>query len=359
MALLYNLARMTTATTGTGTITLGAAVPGCLTFAQAGVLSGDVVSYGIADGTNSEVGIGTYTAAGTTLTRSPLASTNGGAAINLSGSAQVFIAILAGSLRERLLADRNYFVNGTSGSDSNHGLSSTTAFATWQKAWDTIAALDTQGFNVNVVVADGSYTAGVNIGKWWIGGGKVTFQGNATTPANVLLNPTNANCFNITDAGAGILRLQDFKMQTTTSGDHIFCTAPAKLEYANIEFGAAPSSCHIRAFHPGFKINPTGAYKITGGGLAHWLLYYGVLESAVAMTVTLTGTLNFALAFAYLDNNAKLYFAGPSFDISGATVTGIRQTQELLTEIQTGGKEEATFFPGSIAPTRKPSSVFA
>src|SRR5258708_475175 len=91
MAKLYNLARMTTATTGTGTITLGAAVSGYSTFAQSGANDGDVISYGIKDGTNSEVGTGTYTASGTTLTRTVTKSTNGNAAISLSGAAEVFI----------------------------------------------------------------------------------------------------------------------------------------------------------------------------------------------------------------------------------------------------------------------------
>ena len=98
MAKLYNLARMTTATTGTGPITLGAAVSGYLTFAQAGVNDGDGVSYGISDGANSEVGTGTYSASGTTLTRSPTSSTNGNAAISLSGTAQVFITPRAADL---------------------------------------------------------------------------------------------------------------------------------------------------------------------------------------------------------------------------------------------------------------------
>lgn len=88
---LYNLARMDTATTGTGTITLGSAVSGYLSFASAGVSNGDVVSYGIIDGASSEHGYGTYTSAGTTLTRNVTNSTNGGSAITLSGSAQVFI----------------------------------------------------------------------------------------------------------------------------------------------------------------------------------------------------------------------------------------------------------------------------
>jgi hypothetical protein len=97
MAKLFNLARMTTATTLTGTITLGSAVSGFLSFSGAGVSDGDVVFYGIADGANSEVGYGTYTAAGTTLTRNVVKSTNSNSAISLSGSAEVFITALAES----------------------------------------------------------------------------------------------------------------------------------------------------------------------------------------------------------------------------------------------------------------------
>lgn len=96
---LYNLARMTTATTGTGTITLASAVSGFLSFASAGVSNGDTVTYAIRDGANSEIGRGVYTSSGTTLTRaSILNSTNSGSAINLSGSAEVFITPAATDL---------------------------------------------------------------------------------------------------------------------------------------------------------------------------------------------------------------------------------------------------------------------
>ena len=103
--MLYNLARMTTTTNGTGTITLGSAVTGFLSFSSAGVTDGVIVSYAIEDGSNREVGTGTYTAAGTTLTRTVVNSTNGGSAISLSGSAQVFITALAADIVRRQLYD--------------------------------------------------------------------------------------------------------------------------------------------------------------------------------------------------------------------------------------------------------------
>jgi hypothetical protein len=108
MAKLYNLARMTTATTGTGTITLGSAVSGYLTFALTGVANGDVVDYAIKDGSNSEHGTGTYTSSGTTLTRTVTKSTNSNAAISLSGTAEVFI-----SPRAETLNDASLLTTGT------------------------------------------------------------------------------------------------------------------------------------------------------------------------------------------------------------------------------------------------------
>ena len=93
---LHNLARVTSATAGTGTLTLGTAVSGFLLFADAGVVDGETVTYAIRDGANSEIGRGVYNTAGTTLTRATiLESTNGGSAISCSGSQEVFITAAA------------------------------------------------------------------------------------------------------------------------------------------------------------------------------------------------------------------------------------------------------------------------
>ncbi len=95
---LGNRAKMSTSTTGTGTITLGSALSGYQTFAQAGITNGQTVRYAIEDGTNFEIGSGVYTSSGTTLTRSVTESSNSDSAISLSGSAEVFITASAADI---------------------------------------------------------------------------------------------------------------------------------------------------------------------------------------------------------------------------------------------------------------------
>ncbi len=88
-----NQARMTISSSGTGTFTLAAAVAPFNTFANAGVVDGQIVKYSAVDGTTgSEKGWGVYSASGPTLTRNVLVSNNTNNPINAnSGTTQVFI----------------------------------------------------------------------------------------------------------------------------------------------------------------------------------------------------------------------------------------------------------------------------
>jgi hypothetical protein len=89
---LKDRVKETTLTTGTGTVTLAGAAAGFQSFAVVG--NGNTTYYAIVDNTAGdwEVGIGTYTASGTTLARTTvLSSSTGGAAVSFAaGSKDVF-----------------------------------------------------------------------------------------------------------------------------------------------------------------------------------------------------------------------------------------------------------------------------
>jgi hypothetical protein len=88
----------TTTTTGTGTITLAGAAAGFQSFSVIG--NGNTTYYTIQGGSEWEVGIGTYTSSGTTLSRTTvLSSSNSGNLVNFSaGTKEVFVTYPAGRI---------------------------------------------------------------------------------------------------------------------------------------------------------------------------------------------------------------------------------------------------------------------
>lgn len=95
---LADRVKETTTTTGTGTVTLLGASTGYQSFAVVG--NANTTYYTIAGQTGSEweVGIGTYTSSGTTLSRDTvLSSSNSGSLVNFSaGTKDVFVTYPAG-----------------------------------------------------------------------------------------------------------------------------------------------------------------------------------------------------------------------------------------------------------------------
>ena len=83
----------TTTTTGTGPLTLAGAVPGYQSFTAA-LTTGALVTYGLLNGNAWEVGQGTFTTSGLTLSRTLIASSTG-SLLSLSGTSTVFLTVAA------------------------------------------------------------------------------------------------------------------------------------------------------------------------------------------------------------------------------------------------------------------------
>lgn len=88
----------TTTTTGTGTVTLSGTAPTGYVSFNTGIGNANQTYYTITAGSEFEVGIGTYTNTGTTLSRTTvLSSSNAGSLVNFSaGTKDVFVTYPAG-----------------------------------------------------------------------------------------------------------------------------------------------------------------------------------------------------------------------------------------------------------------------
>lgn len=245
-------------------------------------------------------------------------------------------------LREVLTANRTYYVR-TDGSDSNNGLANTSggAFLTPQKAFDTACTIDLNGFTVTISVGSGSFE-GITFNKAWVGG-NITIVGAGA--ANTTIASTNSGAaFYVSAPAPGVIRIDNLKI-TNSSGGGIRLDAYCRfLCGSGLEFGACTAS-HILAASPGAFITMLASYTISGGSIYHYNTQFGAFLRSNSITVTISGTPAFSVAFANASNmGAMLTY---SITWSGSA-TGVRYTTSAGGGINSQGGG-ASFFPGNSA----------
>jgi hypothetical protein len=268
-------------------------------------------------------------------------------------SGKVYFPV-SGGPREILTANRTYYVR-TDGSDSNTGLANTAggAFATLQKAYDTICKLDLGGFIATIQLGSGTYTSGLNAVVSPLGG-NVAIVGNTGSPGSVIVSTSGASAI-IANTPVN-LSVSGFKVTTATAGQGL----EALVAGANIsidgpmEFGACASS-HLRAARNGNVVINSG-YSITGAAAAHYQAAQAGSISGSNRTVTLSGSLSFSNAFASADTTGFINLF--SFSFSGGTITGSRYSISLNAAINTFGGG-ANYFPGSVAGSAATGGQYA
>ena len=205
----------TTATTGTGTITLAGAVSGFQSFSVIG--NANTTYYCVTSGTAWEVGIGTYTTAGTLLARTTiLASSAAGAAITLAGTSNVFCVYPAGrAVYEE--ADGSVILNVNSSTDALR--------ITQTGAGNALVIEDSTNPDSTPVVVDAN--GNVNIGTT-LSNGKVTIRSDssgAISNALVLQNAGNSSLIGTGTAlyldtnGGGVSRAASIQSAQAIAGN--------------------------------------------------------------------------------------------------------------------------------------------
>jgi hypothetical protein len=289
MSLLVNRARMTTATTGTGALTLGLALAGYLSLNEAGVPNAATVTYCIEDGSNFEIGRGVYSSSGQTLTRAAIIVSKihgeapDTAPISLSGSATVFITGAAEDLlsRNAAIAD-NAILRGDGG-------------------------------------AGGVQASAVTISDTGIVNGAIAVGVNAVADAvNRLSVASAAILFNHEGAGT---QLKVNKAAAGNTASHLFQTSFS----GRAEIGLLGNDDFS------FKVSPDGTNFFTG-------LLIDKDDGFVSLPI---GVLDFperAAPANPISNIARLY----AFDESGATKLGIKDSAGATISIGGGAINTAS-----------------
>lgn len=256
--------------------------------------------------------------------------------------------------RCRLGAATSLYV-ATTGSDSNHGLTTAAPFATIQKAVDVLQdRVDLNGNSITIQVADGSYSAGVVVRAPFIGAGSVSINGNYTTPANCSINSSNGSCFHV-QYGA-VVHIGGFMVSTSGSGGHvIFSDTGSTINVTGpLVFGQGTAGArHVMANSGAYVYFQVG-YTIVAGSSYHWTAQLGGRILAPGISIALSGNPAFTW-FATADSLGQLICYGIAF--SGAA-TGMRYISQLNSLIITGGGGP-TYFPGDSPGSATSGGIYA
>jgi len=275
MVKLVNRTKVTTPTIGTGNLTLGPAVDGFQSFADAGVSNGDVVRYVIEDGDAWEIGTGSYAAAGPSLTRNPSESSAGGTAIALSGEATVFltaaaedIAAKVASTDPRLTDAREWSASTVTQSEAETGTAATRRAFTAQRirqailAWWAGSAEKTKldgiaaGAQVNSVTSVAGKTGAVTLSAADLGAASASHSHGSLTSDGKIGN--SANLVVVTGTSGVLITKAAGSTSQYLRGDGSWATPPnttyAEISTAEIDAGTASTLRSITGRRMGYAL---------------------------------------------------------------------------------------------------------
>jgi hypothetical protein len=269
---------------------------------------------------------------------------------------QAILWLIANNTRQRLTGPLNLYVNGTTGNDTNNGLTPSTTFATPQAAWNYILQrLDVGGQSITVNMADGSYPALFCIGSP-VGaaeGSAVSFIGDTVSPSSVVIS--NPNGIAVYAALGAYVGLQGVRIQAGgTGGDYnangtgLVANTGGYIGISNVDFGTCTGS-HMVA-QGGGAISTGGApYSISGNAQAHCCAAFsGGGMSLADSTVTLYNTPTFSIGFAFASSCGTMNVWSMHFN-GGAH--GPRYFAETNGIISCNVGNPNAYFPGDVNGT--------
>lgn len=274
-------------------------------------------------------------------------------------------AAVGASLRALASSSLTIYVNASSGSDSNNGLTSGTALATIQAAINLIkASYDLGGPRATPIIiqlADGTYSGGGNpvamvsgpfVGQQPSGYSfphanevPISIRGNTGTPANVVLTSSSALGTVLTVWG-GVIGVQDCKITNTGAGACLEAGGAAGIQFGNVILGAC-GGAKIQSEH-GSIIENYSTFTVEGNCTN---VIRAVHHSSVWLTGTMTIGASFTVThFAIVRQSSEISVVSMTISLGANTVTGARFAIVDSSSIN-GTGSNVSFFPGTTAGT--------
>lgn len=320
-------------------------------------------------GASADPAFGALGCAGLPAFVGAVTSAGGTCTLAIASGTITFANMASGVVRERLAADRTYFVNLSSvstgncngstcqaGSNANAGTTIGAPFLTIQFAYNTICqSIDLNGHNVTVQLTDGNYTENVStcpyVGRGTNGHtGPVMTQGNASTPTSVSLQPASGDAITATETAGLEWEFQNLKLSPPTGNSILADQGSWIVLGAGITFGTTTSN-HVTAQY-GSLVEFLSSYTVAGNANAHLLIIDGsrvIYAGAPAVTISGSPTIGtFVSAF----RGAELVM--PSATVTGA-MTGTKWSRDSVSVMFLAGRDPDVVFQGSIAGSISPA----
>lgn len=247
------------------------------------------------------------------------------------------------------------FVNPSTGSDANNGLTSGTAFATLQAAINSLYKnYDCNGFAATIKLADGTYSSAVANGfvaqfsGMPLNAASLTLTGNTVTPANVVLSATTGNCLGLSTscvlniAGISFTCTGNVQGPIINQGIGVFANSSSWANIANCVFNAC-GQAQILAANSSVVVF-TGPNTLTGATTWALAISQGGQIFTVGQTITVGG-LSFTTAFAAATQCGNINIYSTTFT---GSATGPRYNVSQNGNIYTNGGG-STYLPGNSA----------
>lgn len=247
-------------------------------------------------------------------------------------------------------ANKDLYVNAATGNDNNNGLTPATAMATIQGAVTRAFNYPPSQYTITIHVSDGTYGP-VLTPKW--SGPNIIIDGNATTPANVIIsNPSGpSHCVNL--SGPNTMTVQNLTVANAgnlSAGGFVASTSGASLSTINTRSNAIATGAVWEAYGGG-NVNISGNHFFNGSASEwFWATFGGVMQLATGITLTAAAGIS-TVTTALAQQGGILSLNPPNASFAGSPLTAGQRYSAVLNGLINVNGGGANVFPGVSAGT--------